>query len=63
MNTHSVEHRISALVLVIAVSVIGVALPASASGKGKIVAPRHQALTIAFARSPVIGTSGSIPTC
>ena len=46
MNTHSVEHRISALVLVIAVSVIGVALPASASGKGKIVVPRHQALTI-----------------
>ena len=46
MNTHSVEHRISALVLVIAVSVIGVARPASASGKGKIVVPRHQALTI-----------------
>ena len=42
MNTHSVEHRISALVLVIAVSVIGVALPASASGKGKIVAPRQR---------------------
>ena len=46
MNTYSVARCISALVLVIAASVIGMPLPASASGEGKVVVSRHQALTI-----------------
>ena len=46
METYSVARRMSALTLVVTLSVIGMPLPASAAGEEHVAVTRHRALTI-----------------